>query len=264
MDNNFQIQVKKMQRLETTYVAFGKGTRMPFLTCDEDSFNDQIWVFAKEENAHEFEERRWDEHQDPIMVVGMEQEQMLGFYSSLYMLDVNEIVFVEEAQMTGIPLDTLIVKPDYLNLPKEEQPLTTPQLQLTGLYFMQELHRQKPNTEKPRLPELEEEMAANLVRSNFLIPIEILGKKILPDGSNVRLPCVKNPEDKMYQPIFTDYIEFQKFNTQGKFQVNIIEFINIDKIFGTNVEGAVVNPQGMNIVLDKNLIPNLIDRFSKG
>lgn len=264
MENNFQIQVKKMQRLETTYVIFGQGTRMPFLTCDEKSFNDQVWVFTKEEIARKFAEKRRDEQQDLLMVVHMEKEQLLGFYSSLYLLGVNEIVFVEEEQVTGIPLEKLVVMPDYSNQPKEQQPLINSQMQLTGLYFMQEIHRQKPNAEKPRLSELEEEMAVNLVRSDFLMPIEIQGDKILPDGSNIKFPCVKNQEDKMFQPIFTDYNEFQKFNTEGKFNVNVIEFANIDKILGTNVEGVVVNPQGMNTVISKDVIPNLIQRFVKG
>ena len=49
MENEFQIQVKKLQKLETTYVIFGQGTKMPFLICDEESFNDQIWVFTTED-----------------------------------------------------------------------------------------------------------------------------------------------------------------------------------------------------------------------
>lgn len=264
MENNYQIQVKKMQKLETTYVVFAQGTKMPFITCDEDTFNDQIWVYTAEEKAKAFCGKRRDEEKDVLMVVKMENKQLLGFYASLYLLGVNEIVFVEQAQVTQIPLDKLVLPPDYSKLPKEKQPLVNPQMQLTGLYFMQELLRQKPNNEKPKLSELEEEMAVNLVRSRFFLPIEVQGEKPLPDGSNIRLPCVKNQEGKMFQPIFTDFNEFQKFNGAGKFKANVVEFINIQKVLGKEVEGIVVNPQGMNTVISKKMIPNLIGRFSKG
>lgn len=264
MDNNFQIQVKKMQKLETTYVIFSRGTRMPFITCDEESFNDQIWIFTEEEKAKVFAERRRDTEKDVLMVVKMENKQLLGFYNSLYLLGINEIVFGEEAQVTKIPLEKLLPPPDYSKLPIEKRPLVNPQMQLTGLYFMQEFHRQIPNKEKSNLQELEEEMAVNLVRSKFIMPIEVVGQKMLADGSNIKLPCVKNQEGKMFQPIFTDYNEFQKFNTAGKFKANVIEFVNIQKVIGKSVEGIVVNPQGMNTVIAKQMIPNLLSRFSKG
>ena len=68
----------------------------------------------------------------------------------------------------------------------------------------------------------------------------------------------------MFQPIFTDYNEFVKFNAQGKFQANMIEFANIEKILGKNVEGIVINPQSMNIVILKSKIPGLLGQFVKG
>ena len=264
MDNNFQIQVKKLQKLETTYVAFSQGTRMPFITCDEETFNDQVWIFTTEDKAKEFGEKRRDEEKDLLMIVRLENKQLLGFYSGLYLVGVNEIVFVEEEMTTKIPLDKLVIQPDYSKLPKEKQPLVNPQMHLTGLYFMQELLRAKPNNEKPKLPELEEEMVVNLIRSRFFMAIEVQGEKPDKDGSNIKLPCVKNKEGKMFQPIFTDYNEFQKFNTEGKFKANMVDFVNIQKVLGNNVEGIVVNPQGMNTVIAKNIIPNLLNRFSKG
>ena len=264
MENNYQIQVRKMQKLDQTYVAFSQGTRMPFITCDEESFNDQIWVFTTEDKAKEFGEKRRDERKDILMVVRLENQQLLGFYSGLYLLGVNEIVFVEEEQTTKILLEQLVKAPDHSKLPNEKRPLMNPQMQLTGLYFMQELLRAVPNNEKPKLPELEEEMVVNLIRSKFFMPIEVEGETIQPDGSNIKIPCVKTKEDKMFQPIFTDYNEFQKFNKEGKFKANIIEFVNIEKVLGKSVEGVVVNPQGMNTVIAKSMIPNLLNRFAKG
>ena len=65
--------------------------------------------------------------------------------SYTHLLGVNEIVFAEEAQISKIPLEQLVVQKDYSKLPKNQQPLLNPQMQLTGLYFMQEVQRGIPN-----------------------------------------------------------------------------------------------------------------------
>lgn len=263
MENKFLMQVKKMQKMKTTYVAFGQGTKMPFITCDKDTFNDQIWVFTTEDKAKEVTQRFKDENQDFMMVARIENNQLLGFYSSLHLLGVNEVVFVEEEQMSKVPLNKLVVQPDYSKLPEEKRPVVNPQMQLTGLYFMQEVHRSKPSNEKPGLRELEEEMVVNLVRSRCLMALDIQGGKRMADGSNVKIPCVKNKEGETFQPIFTDHNELRKFNTEGKFQANIVEFVNIEKVLGQGIGGIVINPQSMNIVISKDKIPNLLQRFAQ-
>lgn len=261
MDNKFKEQILTIQKLETTYVAFCRGTNLPFVVCDKDTFNDQIWVFTTEENAKKFGEKCQEEEKNLLVIVKMTNNQLLGFYSSLYTLGVNEVVLAEETKTTKIPLEKLVKQPDYSKLPENQRPLLNPQMQLTGIYFMQELHRQVPNSDKSNLRDLEEEMAANLVRCRFLMAVEIEGDKAATDGSNVKIPCVKNKEGKMYQPIFTDPAEYQKFNKEQKYQARLVDFDNVQKVLGNNVEGLVVNPQGINIVIMKEKIQVIKDRF---
>lgn len=264
MENEFLTQVKKMEKLSTTFVLFGQGTKMPFIICDEDTFNDQIWVFTTEESAQRFAQARRDENQDLMMIVKLESQQLLGFYSSLYFLGINEVVFVESRQKTKIPLESLVLQADYGHIPEEQRPLINSGLHLTGLYFMQEVGRQIPNDEKVSLGELEEELAINLVRSKVLAPVEMQGDKPLSDGSNIQFPCLNNKEGKTFQPVFTDLNEFAKFNTENKFHTHIIDFANIEKILKNSLEGVVINPQGMNLIILKSEIKGLFERFVKG
>lgn len=261
MENNYKEEVQKIQKSETLYGVFGAGTKQPFITCDEESFNDQVWIFSQEEKAKEFSQERKDGNQDILLVVKFENGQLLQFFASLFTLGVNEVVFRDGEVIHKIPLEKIVLKPDYSKLPEEKRPLTNPQVQLTGLTFMQELHRQKPNNEKPKLHELEEEMAANLVRSTFLVAMEFEGEAPKPDSSNVKIPCVKNKDGKMFQPIFTDGNELNKFNSKGKFKASLVKFSDVQKIIGKNVEGIVVNPQSMNIVIMKDKIQGLLERF---
>ena len=132
-------------------------------------------------------------------------------------------------------------------------------MQLSGIHFMQEMHRRERNAQA--LHEYEEEMAVNIVRSRFLVPHELEGEAPLPDGSNIRIPCVKNKEGQMFQPIFTDGQEMLKFDREKKLRASVIPFQSIQKFMGKEVKGIVINPTSLNIILMADKIPALIERF---
>ena len=66
----------------------------------------------------------------------------------------------------------------------------------------------------------------------------------------------------MFQPIFTDPREFGRFNKDKNFRASVVDFGNVKKIMNDNVEGIVVNPQTLNIVIMKDRIPVLMDQFA--
>lgn len=53
-----------------------------------------------------------------------------------------------------------------------KRPLINPTLQLSGIYFMQELRRPVEKEEHKNLRALEEELIANLKKSHFLVAME--------------------------------------------------------------------------------------------
>ena len=46
--------IKKLQGLETLYVSFSQATRMPYVECDPETFDDQVYLFAEEEGAKQW------------------------------------------------------------------------------------------------------------------------------------------------------------------------------------------------------------------
>ena len=258
-DNSIIEQAMRIPQLEQLYVIFGAGTRLPFVTCDDEDFTDQIWTFVEEEKAKHYVDVRRENFQDAVVVVKLSKEMLLQFFLSLFAYGIDIIMFQEEERLTRIPLDKLVKRPDMSKVPEERRQLFNPQMQLSGIHFMQEMHRRDRNARL--LQEYEEEMAANIVRSRFLMPHEIEGDAPLPDGSNVRIPCVKDPKGQMFQPLFTDVQEMAKFDTERKFRAAIIEFTDIQKFLGKEVKGIVINPMGLNIILMAEKIPALIERF---
>ena len=256
MTNELLLKIKKMMNLEESFIIFGRMTRMPFIICDEETFNDQVWIFSTKDAALSFCDKRQKENKDILMVVKMEKKQNLMYFGNLFILGVNEVVLYDEDTATPVALTEIMPKPDFSSLP-----VTNPQMNLTGLYFMQEVYRAIPNNEKQSLKELEEEMEVNLVRSKFLVPLVVDGEKILPDRTNVKIPCLLNKEKKKFIPIFTDFAEFQKFDQKKQLQMNVIEFKKIMPMLNNDIEGVIVNPMGMNIQLIKSIIPSIIEKF---
>ena len=46
--------IKELQTREMVYVAYSQATKLPYVKCDEESYNDQAWIFSTEEQIKEF------------------------------------------------------------------------------------------------------------------------------------------------------------------------------------------------------------------
>ena len=153
VDKSFLI--KKIQKRETMLVAYCGFTGMPLVVCDPETFNDQVWIFETEALLQEFA-KKYTERKVLLRGVQYKNDQFLRFFSSLFTMGVNELVFVDEGATTNIELEELVKRPDYSQMKPQERPITNPELQLTGMYFMQEASRPVPNEEKENIKYLEE------------------------------------------------------------------------------------------------------------
>ena len=68
-ENTFIEQAMRIPQLEQLYVAFSAGTRLPFVTCDEEDFTDQIWTFVEEDKVKHYVDVRRENFQDILAVV---------------------------------------------------------------------------------------------------------------------------------------------------------------------------------------------------
>lgn len=256
--------VKSVQKKESMIVAYCGFTNMPFIVCDPESYNDQVWIFDTEKQLQDFA-KPYTEKKILLKGVKYPNKNFLGFFSTLFAIGVNELVFVGENGREFLGLEELVRRPDYSKLPKEQQPIFNPQLQLTGLYFMQEASRPIPNEEKPGLKELEEELAVNLMKARYVVPIELLEgpesdiEKL--KNKKYRLPVLKHKNGDILQPIFTDPTELAKFNKENKFRALSVPYDNLVKILSKEAKGYILNPAGFHIAMPRELLNGLSKRF---
>ena len=214
--------LSSLRNAEEMYVFMSLCTKMPYVLCDEETFDDEVLLYYTEEDAQR-EGKKLIEQRIPIQIAKIEKKQLLGFFSSLYPMGVNGLLINNNMESEArLQLGELV---------------ENPQLHLTALYFMQEMRRQ----EKPELTEelkgLQEEILVNYGRGRFIVAVH----------KENGMPMLKQKNGDAYQPIFTDILEFRKFNKEDQFKTMAIEAKNVPKMLVNEAKGVVINPYGVNL-----------------
>ena len=264
IDNRFMI--KKIQSKTHLYAAYCAVTNMPLVICDEETFDDQVWLFETQELLQEFAKPHLEKK---LLLRGVEYKNrdFLKFFSSLYLMGINALVYVGSAGEVRMQLEDLVRKPDYSKLAPQQRPVTNPNLVLTGLYFMQEAGRAVPQDEKENLQDLEEEFASNLVKSRYILAVEFLdGPGSMTEklkNQQYRLPILKDKNGKVLQPAFTDPMEFEKFSKGKKLGAIAAPFAQLSRLLVKDAEGFILNPAGFHIIMPRQLLEALKDQFQQ-
>lgn len=254
--------IRKLQNLEEMFVVYSAVTRMPFATCDEETYNDQVWIFTEQDKVQEFA-KSYTEKKILLMGVKVKKEEAPMFYMNLFAMGINEIVFQDGDHQHKLELTSVVKIPDYTKLPERQRPILNPQLQLSAIYFLQELRKPGVEPDKETLKELEEEMSVNLVKSTYLMPVEVDVEKEAP--GNIRLLYVQNKQGEKFQPIFSDTGELMK-HYRGKDQKHRLLQVKFEQLPGymiKDVQGYVLNPESINLILKKEQMEILLKYYGK-
>ena len=257
IDNSFLI--RQIRSRESMIVAYSGVTNMPFVVCDPETFNDQVWIFENEKLLQDFA-KPYAERKILLRGVKYLTKDYLSFFSSLFLIDVNELVFVNEIATMKVDLDKLVQKPDYSKLPAGRVPVTNPSLQLTGLYFVQEAGRPVP-AEQKELSDLQEELSINLVRAKYLVAVEPApGKESIEEklkAGKFQTVLMKTKNGDVYQPLFTDMVECNKFARKKQVVTLTLPYGALAKLLSKEAKGFVLNPAGFHFMLPRELINGL-------
>ncbi len=234
----------KLQKQDQIYMILSKCTRLPFVYCDPESFDDEIFVYFNETSA----QAKADELKkqgELVISVEIPNKNFLPFYSGLFPLGVNAIVVdggTEEE--ICIQLEELVRKPDDSKLPKGQVRIENPSLQLTGMYFMQELRKTVRTELTEELKEMQNEMLSHFANGTYVIAMKAEQKGVV---------LMKNPQGQSALPIFTDIQEFQKFqmaNPKEKLMPGIVKADKVGALLPPDASTVVLNPLGMNVPLN--------------
>ena len=65
-------------------------------------------------------------------------------------------------------------------------------------------------------------------------------------------PMIKMKNEDKFQPVFTDAVEFGRFNREGRFRAVVVEADKLNKVLDKNAKGVILNIMGVNLPLVVN------------
>ena len=126
-----------LRNLEEIYVIMSGVTKMPFVLCDEETFDDEVLVYYQEESAKE-KAKTLAEDRYHVGIAKIEKNARLGFFTNLYTMGVNALaVNVGTEEEVRVQLEQLVVRKNKEELPEGKKLIENPELHLTAMYLMQ-------------------------------------------------------------------------------------------------------------------------------
>lgn len=243
--------LKTLPKREKIYITFSRLTHLPYVECNEDTFDDEVFLFTEEADALERAKELSAEKQ-PAIAVKAEQKDMLKLFADLYVYGVTRLVIAVGKDVLTMQLSEVVRRPAMSQLPENKRPLENPELQLSMMYYLQESRKNQENPDTEHLSELEDEMAVNLIRARYLIPV----KEVEVDGKKAtQLLLMKLKNGDAAAPIFTDAVEYNRFKKDQELKAAVTDF---EKLAGmplpSEVKGFMLNPGGAQLMLTKEYL----------
>ena len=234
--------LKRLRESEAIYVLMSDCTRMPFVVCDPETFDDQVLIFFSEEDAMKGGQEFLKEG-NPLKIFNIEEKYKLPFYSSLFPAGVNGMwVGKGTAEEIKLQLTDLVRRPE----PEPgDEPVENPGFQITAMYFMQKARKQKEMKITEDMKDLQEELMAHYQKAKFITAIT----------EDKKMPVLNKNDGQVLLPVFTDIQEFLKFqnnNSDSTYSMGLLDAAKVPEAMGPGMTGVVVNPFGVDLQLNIN------------
>ena len=237
--------LNKLRTAEAIYVLMSSCTRMPYVVCDPETFDDEILLYYTEGEAKE-EAMKLQKEGNPMQLVKVDENSRLSFFTGLFPMGVNCILVDKGLDgQIAVQLDELITRPKDEELPEGKIRVENPELVLTAVYFMQQMRKPDKPEMTDELKELNEEMLAHYQEGRYIVTVQ----------EDKGIPILKQKDGKVYQPIFTDVQEVKKFQNLNKgvtLKTAVVEGSKIPEILSPEAYGVAVNQFGVNLQLQIN------------
>lgn len=247
-------------QLPEIYVIYSSLTRAPYVSCEEEYFNkeinyfDEIIMYASQKAAIKKTEEL-AKADIPTIVIKVPQSQMLQLFSELFTLGIDGVRIHTADDVFFFLLSEIVNRPDYSDRPENERPLENAGVQLSMLYFMQEVRRKSADRSSKKLREMEEEMLANILRSKFLIPI----REPKEGDTKGELLMVKMNDESMMVPIFSDGVVLTRFAAGKNLKAIVMEAQRLAEMpLPEAANGFLINPNGVAVPLKKDYLEKLM------
>jgi hypothetical protein len=249
--------IQKLPTIDDYFVIFCDFTKMPYVECDLETYDDKVFVFLDKKMADAFV-ADYKEDKMILSVHKIARAQIRDFFAILITDGINMISFRGE-ETHELQLNQIITRKLKEGAP---QPLENPTLQISMMYFMQAVRTAETQEEQMITRQYEEEMMVNIARAHYLVPSRELEETDEEGNKKVALMQLKNGNGDLFIPLFTDLNEFFKSNREeGTTRFTIVGFDKIKQMNFQNCSGFIINPGSVAVLLNEQHIKAVDQRF---
>ena len=134
-----QEAINSLINKEELFITYSTATRHPYVILDKETSHHQVWLFAEEKDVIAFNTKEVQEKKALVTGMKLEKSQYLPFFSELYAIGVNTVVWNDGEEKIEIELKDIARQPDLSEMEAEKRPLYNAPLQLAGISLLQEL-----------------------------------------------------------------------------------------------------------------------------
>lgn len=246
--------LKSIPSLKKLYVVVSDYTRMPYLECDAETSDDLGYLFFTEEKAKD-KVQELEEIRQKTSLLELNKSSILKNFTIMLLCGFNAVKIHDGTQEYLFQLEEIVKLGSHEGLPPEKRPVENRTLQLTMLYFCQELRKDPEHPNQRLLRELEEEMLVNVTRGRFLMPCR---EQKEGDQVQMQLITLKVNNDTNMIPIFTDNLEFEKLPKDDSLKLMVVPFESMLHLpFPNDGAGYLINPMGAGIPIREEFLQRI-------
>ena len=157
-------------------------------------------------------------------------EQRIAFFNDLYRSGFEAVLVDKDQEALAMSLFSIIEKPQV-----DANTVVNPELMHAAIRFYQGIASQHV------IKEMQDWVCKELYNARFIYP------ETSAHYSTVAI--LTDNKSRKYVPVFTDMVEFGKFDKQHHYVARTLKFRDLKKVLG-NAGGIVVNPFGFGLKLE--------------
>lgn len=257
--NDKNEMMKAFFNSETVYVLYSGVTHVPFIACNNETMDDELYLFS-DEGAAVSKQAEMTAKGENVLVRKLDHKAYLAFMPECIFYGVNVLVFTGSAGVCRVPVEELIkVKTDQKAKGQSgsaQSPAQNSVLSLVCLYFLQELRKGEERADTDKLAELDEELSARLAESTLFVPV----RKASGQDSRVELMVLQSTDGSAMIPVFTDPMEYDHFRKGAEQGLTGIPAKQLAQMpLSGPIRGFILNPAGCSLHIGKKELQRIVE-----
>ena len=241
--------LERLKNDDVIYAALSPATHSCYLNYENQK--PTAYIFSKEEYYADFADHMLQQ-QIGLRCGEVYKDDRKAFFADLARSGFEMLVVDNGQQYLVMSLFDIIQKPTFTNLPKDKRPIMNMELMRCANLFFQELAVARATREQEAM------MFKAIYEAKYLLPLqsEKPDDEIDAKGQRIIFPQLVNADGMKFQPFFTDWNEFKKYDAEAKLGGYVAGF-DVMKDFMKNADGIVINPFGFKLILNAGMIDTI-------